>query len=296
MLHHEVRSRQGRPHGLGACTWQAELEVVTSVRRMLHVQAGERLRRKAGRSDEAVMTPEGARKARSITRVVQEQRYEGLVKQAIGVPWDEEGDRRDGEPSVILQEWMQDRAMTHPSHHLKEQSRGHSPTGRVYVTNDALMKFGYDREARKLQGVHSRMQSQGRTGHDRRRTTLRVNQAEAQLAGAAAHQVAEVEDTIRPAKNRRHGETHDVDSPTQMPQHSSSSGWGVWTAPLQRSRTNQLVQDRGVPLVETVRVQKRAGGDVKDIDRDALLALYKDVTKAWIQMRTQISSELGSRD
>ena len=56
------------------------------------------------RSDEAVvMTPEGAQKTRSIRRVVGEQRYDQeLLKQAIGVPWDEEGDGRDGEPSVIL--------------------------------------------------------------------------------------------------------------------------------------------------------------------------------------------------
>ena len=56
------------------------------------------------RSDEAVvMTREGARKARSLRRVVEEQRYdEVLLKQATGVPWDEGGDGRDGVPSVIL--------------------------------------------------------------------------------------------------------------------------------------------------------------------------------------------------
>ena len=46
--HHEVRSRQGRPHGLGACTWQAVQVEVASVRTMLHVYVGKRQRRKGG--------------------------------------------------------------------------------------------------------------------------------------------------------------------------------------------------------------------------------------------------------
>ena len=49
------------------------------------------------------MTPEGARSARSIRIVVEEQRYDQeLLNQVVGVPWDEEGGGRGGEPSVVM--------------------------------------------------------------------------------------------------------------------------------------------------------------------------------------------------
>ena len=97
-------------------------------------------------SDEAVvMTPEGPRKARSIRIVVEEQRYDWkLVNQAVGVPWDDEGDGLGGEPSVILPAGVDARpvhdARITPPEAAESRPFAHK---RVCITNDALMKFRY---------------------------------------------------------------------------------------------------------------------------------------------------------
>ena len=76
-------------------------------------------------SDEAiVMTPEGARTARPIRRVVEEQRYDQeLLNQAVGVPWDDEIDGLGGEPSVILPAGVDARPVQWRPHHATRSSR-----------------------------------------------------------------------------------------------------------------------------------------------------------------------------
>ena len=91
------------------------------------------------------MTPAGDRNARSIRRVVEDQRYDQeLLNQAAGVPWDEDGEGRDEEPSVILPAGadarpVHDTPIT-PPEAAASRTFAHR---RVKITHNAFLKFGY---------------------------------------------------------------------------------------------------------------------------------------------------------
>ena len=91
------------------------------------------------------MTPEGSSKARSIRVVVEEQRYDQeLVNQAVGVPWDDEGDGLGGEPSVILPAGVDARPVHDAPITPPEAAEARPFAHRIMcITNDALMKFRY---------------------------------------------------------------------------------------------------------------------------------------------------------
>ena len=157
------------------------------------------------RSGEAVvLTPEGARKARSIRRVVEEQRYDQeLLRQAKGVPWDEDGDGCEGEPSVILPAGVDARpvhdAPITPPVAAESKPFAHR---RMYITNDALMKFGFTDGCRACESTLQGKRASGvpHTAECRARIEQamaadeefsdRLRQAEARLVGAAVPQAA----------------------------------------------------------------------------------------------------------
>ena len=105
------------------------------------------------RSDEAVvMTPEGARNARSIRSVIDDERYDQeLLNQALVVPWDEDGEDGDVEPSVILPAGVDARPVHDTPITPPEAVVSRPVTHRsVHITNDALMTFGYTAKRAKV--------------------------------------------------------------------------------------------------------------------------------------------------
>ena len=217
-LHHEIQSRQGRSHTLGTRTRKAAQEEIASFRRTLHVHAGARKRRKSCEDGPSMAqkyirwnleekrrgSRDGARNARSIRRVVEDQRYDQeLLNQAVGVPWDEDGEGRVGEPSVILPAGVEARLVCDtpitPLEAAESRTLAHR---RVYITNDALMKIGHTADCKACEGALRGKRASGvprapecsaRLEADmaaNEQHSDRLRQAEARLAGTAIPPVA----------------------------------------------------------------------------------------------------------